>query len=270
MNSKTNQYLSIAEEAARAAGTYIRAHLGNLSATDIATKQASDYVTIVDKASERLIIGILQRTFPDHRFLAEESQQDESMEGYRWIIDPLDGTTNFIHTVPTFAVSIALQHEGQIIAGVIFDPMQGELFTAAHREGALLNGRNISVSSRSSLADSLIATGFPFKQRDLIDPYLAAFRRVFMRVSDLRRPGAAALDLAGVACGRYDGFFEIGLKPWDAAAGGLLIREAGGVITDFGGGDTWLETGNIIAGSPAAHAALITEVQAVFRNILPV
>lgn len=269
MNANNNQYLAIAEEAARKAGIYIREHLGNLSSADIAAKQPSDYVTVIDKASERLIIEMLQRAFPDHRFLAEESRQDETMEGYRWIIDPLDGTTNFIHTVPTFAVSLALQHEGTIIAGVIFDPMREELFAAAYRQGAFLNGRSISVSNRTSLADSLIATGFPFKRRDLIDPYLAAFRRVFMRVSDLRRPGAAALDLAGVACGRFDGFFEIGLKPWDAAAGGLLIREAGGVITDFGGGDAWLESGNIVAGSPAVHAALISEVQAVFRDILP-
>lgn len=269
MDLSSQSYLNVAEEAARRAGAYIREHLGSLTAADINEKQASDYVTVVDKASERLIIETIQHAFPGHRFLAEESQRDEGADGYRWIIDPLDGTTNFIHAFPTFAVSIALQHAGDILAGVVFDPMRDELFSASLGQGAWLNGRSIAVSAGVTLADALIATGFPFKRRDLIDHYLAAFRRVFMRVSDLRRPGAAALDLAGVACGRFDGFFEIGLNPWDCAAGGLLIREAGGVMSDFGGGGAWLESGNIIAGNATVHAALLAEVQTVFRDVLP-
>jgi myo-inositol-1(or 4)-monophosphatase len=261
--------LGIAEDAARRAGAYIREHLGSLTAEDIDAKQAADYVTVVDRESESLIIRMIQNTFPDHWFLAEESQRDAATDGYRWIIDPLDGTTNFIHGIPVFAVSISLQHAGKIIVGVVFDPMRDELFAATRGGGAFLNGRKISVSTVGPLADTLIATGFPFKRRDLVDHYLAAFRRILMRVSDLRRPGAASLDLAGVACGRFDGFFEIGLSPWDCAAGGLLIREAGGIITDFGGGNSWLESGNIIAGSASVHALLLEEVKAVFRDVLP-
>lgn len=269
MNQSLQSYLNVAEDAARRAGAYIREHLGSLTAADIDAKQAADYVTVVDKESERLIIQTIRQVFPDHRFLAEESQKDEAADGYRWIIDPLDGTTNFIHGFPVFAVSIALQHAGEIMTGVVFDPMRNELFTAVNGRGAFLNGRKISVSSGGPVADALVATGFPFKRRDLIDHYLTAFRRILMKVSDLRRPGAAALDLAGVACGRFDGFFEIGLSPWDCAAGGLLIREAGGVITDFDGGGSWLESGNIIAGSPSLHAILLPEIQAVFQNVLP-
>lgn len=269
MDLSLQSYLSVAEESARRAGAYIREHLGSLKAADIDAKQTADYVTVVDKASERIIIETIHGVFPEHRIFAEESQRDEATEGFRWIIDPLDGTTNFIHAFPVFAVSIALQHGERIIAGVVYDPMRDELFAATRRGGAFLNGRKISVSRGEPLADALIATGFPFKRRDLLDPYLAAFRGVLLRVSDLRRPGAAALDLAGVACGRFDGFFEIGLSPWDCAAGGLLIREAGGVITDFGGGEAWLQSGNIIAGSAGVHAALCVEIQAVFRDILP-
>jgi myo-inositol-1(or 4)-monophosphatase len=216
-----------------------------------------------------MIIETIRKFFPQHNFLAEESMREEGSSGYLWIIDPLDGTTNFIHRLPTFAVSIGVQYGGDMIAGVIYDPIHNELFSATKNGGAFLNGNQISVNHPVCIADALIATGFPFKRRELIDYYLKAFRLVFMQVSDLRRAGAAALDLAAVACGRLDGFFETGLKPWDCAAGGLLIQEAGGIITDFSAMQTWLRNGNIVAGGAMVHAALLAAVQESFQHIIP-
>ncbi|HSW64647.1 MAG TPA: inositol monophosphatase family protein [Dissulfurispiraceae bacterium] len=269
INDEKKDFLAVAVSAAERAGELILRHLGTLKRSEIDNKEAADYVTAVDRASEQLIIDTIRSRFPDHRILAEESLHEEDDDGYRWIIDPLDGTTNYIHSIPVFGVSIALQHRGRIIAGVVYDPRKQECFTALRGGGAYLNGSRIAVPENVLLADALIATGFPFKQRELIDPYLQAFRRIFLQVSDLRRAGAAALDLAYVACGRCEGFFEIGLKTWDAAAGSILIREAGGVITDFGGGTDYLYTGNIVAGAPPVHAALLEEVRAVFAEIVP-
>ncbi|KAF0182363.1 MAG: myo-inositol-1(or 4)-monophosphatase [Nitrospirae bacterium] len=264
----TKTFLDVAVTAAERAGELILRHLGTLKRSEIDNKEAADYVTAVDRASEQLIIDTIRSRFPDHRILAEESLHEEEDDGYRWIIDPLDGTTNYIHAIPVFGVSIALQYRGRIIAGVVYDPRKQECFTALRGGGSYLNGSRIEVPNNALLADALIATGFPFKQRELIDPYLQAFRRIFLRVSDLRRAGAASLDLAYVGCGRCDGFFEIGLKPWDVAAGSLIIRESGGVITDFGGGADYLHTGNIVAGSPTIYAALLEEIRAVFGKIL--
>jgi myo-inositol-1(or 4)-monophosphatase len=265
---ETGRLLETAVVAAQQAGKFICANRGTLSAGDISLKQAFDFVTRVDNESEQIIISIIRKRFPGHHFLAEESLHEIETGDYRWIIDPLDGTTNYIHGFPLSAISIGLQYKKEIIIGVILDPFREELFTAIKGEGSLLNGKRIEVSAVTSMSNSLIATGFPFKRKDLIDKYLALFKSIFLEVSDIRRAGSAALDLAYLACGRFDGFFEIGLAPWDCAAGGLLIREAGGVITNFSGEDDFLSTGNIIAGNPFVHPVVLAKVREVFAGII--
>ncbi len=263
MNTK---YLEKAEEAARLAGAHIIANLGRLKADEIDSKQAADFVTRVDRESENMIVGLIKKSFPDHSFLAEESHHEKYVGGYRWIIDPLDGTTNFIHQYPVFAVSVALEHEGDIVIGTVYDPLRNEMFSAIQNEGAFLNGKPISVSGRSDRESSLVATGFPFRRKELIDDYLRLFRAVLLKVSDVRRAGSAALDLVHVASGRCDAFFELALSPWDIAAGSLIIKEAGGRITDFKGGEDYLDSGNVVAGTPVIHGVLIEEVKRVFRD----
>lgn len=265
---KIKGFLKSAVSAAESAGEVIMKNLGTLSRDDIHTKQATDFVTRVDRESEQRIIDIIHRRYPDHRFLGEESLKDSDTGGHRWIIDPLDGTTNFIHGYPVFSVSIALEYEREIILGVILDPSRNELFTAEKGHGAFLNGRQIRICSTTEMKTALITTGFPFRRRDLTDDYLKLFRTIFSRVSDIRRAGSAALDLAYLAAGRCEGFFEIGLGPWDIAAGSILVHEAGGIITDFSGGTDYLLTGNIVAGNPAIHSELLKETQNVFRNII--
>ena len=261
-------YLTTAVDAARLAGEFILANRGSLSPDDISRKQAFDFVTRVDRESERMILENIRKNHPDHDILAEESRKDVETDGFRWIIDPLDGTTNFIHGFPVTAVSIALQHRKEIVVGVVLDPFRGELFTAIRGEGAFLNGKRINVSATDQMGSALIGTGFPFKKKDLIDRYLQLFKKVLTQVSDLRRPGAASIDLSYIACGRFDGFFEIGLEPWDAAAGALMIKEAGGIITNFGGGEDFLVPGNIVAGNPVMHALLLGMVKEVFAGVL--
>jgi myo-inositol-1(or 4)-monophosphatase len=222
----------------------------------------------VDTESEKVIIDTIRTACPDHQFLAEESLREEGAGGHRWIIDPLDGTTNFIHGYPVFSVSIALELEGEVVLGVVLDPLRKELFTAEDGRGAFLNGTPLRVSGTQALEGALVATGFPFRQKTLLDPYLDAFKQILLLVSDLRRAGSAALDLAHLAAGRCDGFFELGLSPWDMAAGCLMIREAGGVVSDFGGGGEYLKTGNIVAGTPVTHPELLKEVRAAFAGII--
>lgn len=266
--TETEMFLSVAVAAARKAGTLILRQRGGLTQDDIGRKQASDFVTRVDRESERVIIETIRRRFPDHVFFAEESVKQTGGDGYRWIIDPLDGTTNFIHQYPVFSISIALEYRGETIVGVIYDPLRKELFCAQRGSGAFLNSMPIGVSGIAEVRDALIATGFPFRRKDLTERYLHLFQSIFLRVSDLRRAGSAALDLAYLACGRCDGFFEIGLSPWDIAAGALIAREAGAVVTDFGGGPDYLATGNIVAGSPVIHRALLEDVRAVFGGLI--
>lgn len=263
-----NEFLSTAVRAAKHAGQFILENLGKISKKDIALKQASDFVTFVDKESEQIIIHTIKEDFPNHYFLAEESIKEVEVGEYRWIIDPLDGTTNYIHQYPVFSVSLALEYKKEIILGVTLDIGRDELFTAEKGRGAFLNGNPIKVSKATTLKDSLITTGFPFRRKELIDVYLKLFKNVFNKVSDLRRAGSAALDLAYLACGRCEGFFEIGLSPWDIAAGAILIKEAGGVITDFGGGPDYLLTGNIVAGTPAVHKEILAEVKSVFKGVI--
>jgi myo-inositol-1(or 4)-monophosphatase len=266
--NKKNEFYDTAVKAAKRAGQYILKNLGKISKEDINLKQKADFVTRVDKESESIIINTIKECFPHHSFLTEESIKDEDTENYRWIVDPLDGTTNYIHQYPVFSVSIALEYKKEIILGVIFNPLRDELFTAEKGKGAFLNKNPINVSKVISLKDSLITTGFPFRRKKFIDIYLKLFKNVFHKVSDLRRAGSAALDLAYLACGRCEGFFEIGLSPWDIAAGDIIIKEAGGVVTDFGGGLDYLSTGNIIAGNPAVHEKLLIEVRSIFAGII--
>ncbi len=263
-----NGFLDIAVKAAKLAGKVILGNLGKISKKDIDLKQTSDFVTHVDKESEEVIIRTIKEHFPDHHIFAEESIKDTETEGYRWIIDPLDGTTNFIHSYPVFCVSIALQYKRAVITGVVYDPLRDELYTAERGKGAFLNGTPIRVSAVSDTKDSLITTGFPFKRKDIVDQYLKLFKNILFRVSDLRRAGSAALDLASVACGRCEAFFEVGLSPWDVAAGSLLIQEAGGVITDFSGGNDFLSTGNIVAGNPGIQKEILKEAQEVFKGLI--
>ncbi len=262
-------FTEVAVRAAREAGSFLLENLGKMKAGDIEEKRASDYVTRIDRESETIIMEIIKETFENHLFLTEESVRDESTDEYRWIIDPLDGTTNYIHGYPVFSVSIALQYRGEIITGVVFDPVRDELFAAGKGAGAYLNGGRLDISKGDvDVRNSLIATGFPFREKEIIVRYLELFRSIFLGVSDIRRAGSAAIDLAYVASGRCDGFFEIGLSPWDVAAGSLLILEAGGVVTDFKGGNRYVETGNIVAGSRAVHEFLLKEIDRVGMSSL--
>lgn len=253
--------LNIAIKAARRAGQVINRASNDLDLLKVATKQPNDFVTEVDKAAEAAIIETLQYAYPDYGILAEESGQTDGKGGadadYQWIIDPLDGTTNFIHGLPQYAVSIALAKAGQVEQAVVFDPNRNELFTASKGAGAFLNERRIRVSRRTKLQDALIGTGFPYRMFDQIDTYLAIFKELAQKTAGQRRPGAAALDLCYVACGRYDGFWELGLSPWDMAAGSLLISEAGGLVSDLRGDANYLDTGNIVAGTPKVFAPLL-------------
>jgi len=221
--------LTIATRAARAAGDIILRNIDKLDRLTIEVKADNDFVTKVDRKAEEVILNTLQQAYPTHGIIAEESGTHNEDSEYQWIIDPLDGTTNFLHGFPQYAVSIGLQHKGRMEIGVVFDPIKNELFTAARGDGAQLNGRRIRVTPRKGLANSLIGTGFPFKQPQYLDTYLESFKAVHPKVAGIRRAGSAALDLAYVAAGRLDGFWEIGLNSWDMAAGVLLVREAGGI-----------------------------------------
>ncbi|MEL6771212.1 MAG: inositol monophosphatase family protein [Bacteroidota bacterium] len=249
----------VAVAAALRAGAFIRQHAGSITADQIRAKGTHDFVTVVDEGAERRILDTLRRAFPDDAFLAEESTSLEhaaAFDGRRWIIDPLDGTTNFTHGVPPYAVSIALQEGDRVTVAVIYEVTTGDLFTAVRGGGAELNGAPIRVSEAATLDDSLIGTGFPFRDFRYVDGYLATMRQFMQATRGLRRPGAAAIDLAWVACGRYDGFFESGLKPWDVAAGLLLVEEAGGQISALPGLDAPLVSGSVIASNGAIHDAM--------------
>jgi myo-inositol-1(or 4)-monophosphatase len=255
--------LSIAIKAARRAGQIINRASLDIGQLRITTKQQNDFVTEVDKAAEAAIIETLLETYPKHSILAEEtgrSGQEDSE--YQWIIDPLDGTTNFIHGFPQYAVSIALAHKGILTQAVVYDPTSNELFTATKGAGAYLNDKRIRVSKRNRLDEALIGTGFPYRMFEHIDAYLEIFKEMTRRAAGVRRPGAASLDLAYVACGRLDGFWEFGLSPWDMAAGALLITEAGGLVGDLAGEPNYLVTGNIVGGTPKVFSQILQVVAA--------
>lgn len=253
--------LNIAVRAARRAGDLIVRHLDRRDTLKVSRKQHNDFVSEVDRLAEADIIETVRRNYPDHAFLAEESGESGSSE-VRWIIDPLDGTTNFLHGFPVFAVSIAVEVRGRLEHGVVYDPLRQELFTASRGAGAQLDGRRVRVSTCRELAPALLGTGFPFRNHSRLDAYLAMFKTLVEKTAGLRRPGAASLDLAYVAAGRLDGFFELGLKPWDIAAGALLIQEAGGLVGDLNGGVDYLTSGDVLAANPKLFQVLAKELAA--------
>ena len=251
--------LNIAVKAARRAGQIINRASLDIDSLNISVKQQSDYVTEVDRAAEAAIITVLREAYPTYGILAEESglAGTDTTAEFQWIIDPLDGTTNFIHGVPQYAISIGLAKQGVIQQAVVYDSNRNELFTASKGGGAFLNGKRIRVAKRTRLDEALIGTGFPYRMFDHIDAYLAIFRELAQKTAGMRRPGAASLDLAWVACGRMDGFWELGLSPWDMAAGSLLITEAGGLVSDLSGESNYMHTGNIIGGNPKIFSQLL-------------
>jgi myo-inositol-1(or 4)-monophosphatase len=238
--------LNIAIAAAEKAGEIMRRQLEQVSSVPVTRKARHDYVSDVDRACEAEIVREISRYYPDHAFLAEEGGASGESE-HVWIIDPLDGTSNYLHGIPHFAVSIALQFKGRTELAVVYDPMRDEMFSASRGGGAFLNRQRIRVSHRNSLEGAILATAFPFRRREHMKVYMNIFNRLWDQVEDFRRAGTASLDLAYTACGRVDGFYEIGLKPWDVAAGALLVREAGGVVTDFTGSDNVEESGTVLA-----------------------
>ncbi len=247
--------LNTAIKAARRAGSIILRYSDQLDRLTVESKGRNDFVTQVDRTAESEIIDIIRHAYPGHSILAEESGE-QSGDDYQWVIDPLDGTTNFLHGYPQYAVSIALLDKGKLAQAVIFDPLRDELFTASRGAGAQLNDRRIRVSSVKKMPDALLGTGFPFKEFDNLDTWINCFRELLPMSSGVRRAGSAALDLAHVACGRLDGFWEIGLKRWDIAAGCLLIEEAGGLVSDFNNGQNFLGSGNVIAGNTKVHGQM--------------
>jgi len=248
--------LNTAVKAARRAGSIINRAAQNLDILTVTQKAANDYVSEVDREAERIIIRAIHEAYPDHSILAEESGASGASE-YVWIIDPLDGTTNFLHGFPHYAVSIALSHKGVMSQAVIYDPVRNELFTASRGRGAYMNDHRMRVGKRIKLQGCLLGTGFPFKEFSLIDNYLAMFRDITQATSGVRRAGAATLDLAYVAAGRLDGFWEFGLAPWDMAAGSLLITEAGGLVGNFLGDSGYMESGNVVAANPKLFSQII-------------
>lgn len=251
----THPLINIATEAVRSASKIILRFMDRMDTIEINKKNINDVVTEVDRLSEQEIIDHIQKAYPDHSILAEESGMIEGNE-YCWIIDPLDGTTNYVHSFPHFAISIAVKQKDQLTIGVVYDPIRNELFTAVRGEGAHLNNRRIRVSECKQAENSLIGTGFPFRKKQQTKHYLNTFESVFLNTSGIRRAGAASLDLAYVAAGRLDGYWEASLKEWDIAAGALLVQEAGGLLSDFQGENNYLFTGNIIAGNPKIHKSL--------------
>jgi myo-inositol-1(or 4)-monophosphatase len=244
--------LNTAIKAARRAGSVIHRGARDLDRLTVMSKGPKDFVSEVDKAAEAAIVETLLEAYPDHGILAEEGTVNAKVKSPDnvWIIDPLDGTTNFLHGFPQYCVSIALQHKGIITQGVVYDPNRNDLFTTTRGAGAYLNDRRLRVSRRTKLDDALVATGFPFRDGSMVDAYLGMMRDMIHKTAGIRRAGAAALDLAHVAAGWYDGFWEVGLNPWDMAAGTLLVTEAGGIVTDVYGDDQFMQTGTIIAAAP--------------------
>lgn len=251
-------FIATAVKAARRAASEINAAAQQLDRLTVENKAENDFVTAADRAAEDAIVHVLQSAYPRHAILTEERGLiGNAKSEWMWIVDPIDGTTNFMHGVPQYAVSIALCHRGEPVVAVVYDVAKNELFTAVKGEGAFLDNRRIRVSENADMRRALIGTGFPFRKGDNFKNYMQSFMRVTQAAAGVRRPGAASLDLAWVAAGRYDGFWESGLSKWDIAAGALLVFEAGGLLTDLEGGEAWLEKGSICAGSPKIFAQLL-------------
>ncbi len=252
--------LNIAIKAARQGGSVIIRYLNRVDTLTVVTKDRYDFASEVDRAAEAEITREIKRAFPDHAILAEEGGASGGKSKFTWVIDPLDGTHNYLRGFPHFAVSIALLENGEPIHGVVYDPVRDELFAASRGSGATLNDRKIRVAQRLSLEGALICTGFPFRQREHMPAHLDMVRRLLIDAEDLRRTGSAALDLSYVAAGRIDAFWEIGLKPWDIAAGCLMVREAGGRCTDFLGGNRFMESGSIVAANLKVSEDLLAKI----------
>ncbi len=260
----------MALRAARKAGDIIVRATDDLDRIEVETKSANDFVSEVDRAAEKEIIYTLSKAYPDHAFLAEEGGLTGNEESeYRWIIDPLDGTTNFLRGIPHFAVSIACEIKGKIEHAVVLDPVRREEFVASRGRGAQLNGRRIRVSKLAGLDNAVLGTGIPFRARqtDHLPAYTKSLESLAAASAGIRRAGAAALDLAYVAAGRYDAFWEIGLAPWDIAAGSLLVREAGGLVGDLSGGESYMESGNIVCGNPKCFKAVVQVTKPILGHI---
>jgi myo-inositol-1(or 4)-monophosphatase len=253
-------------ETAKNAGAMIRAEKSSFSKKNVIAKGLHDFVSYVDKQSEKYIVGALSQILPEAGFIAEEGTGLENSDGLNWIIDPLDGTTNFIHGVPVFSVSIALIQNGEIVIGVVYEINLDECFYAWKGSKAFLNGKPISVSNNPALKDSLLATGFPYYDYSRLEPYLGFFRHVIKNTLGVRRLGSAAVDLAYTACGRFEGFYEYGLNSWDVAAGAFIVKQAGGRITDFSGGKNYIFGRELIASNTLIHLEMLTTIQQFFKQ----
>ena len=251
--------VNVAVRAARAAGAVILRYLSRVEGLAVEEKARHDYVSEVDRLAEAEIVKELRKAYPDHAILGEETGQTGKSDKV-WVVDPLDGTHNYLRGFPHFAVSIGFRDHGDLLHGVIYDPLRDELFTASKGDGAFVNDRRMRVTKREGLSGAMLATGFPYRQREHIEPQLAMTRALLREAEDIRRTGSAALDLAYVAAGRLDGYFEIGLKPWDMAAGCLLVREAGGTFCDFAGREGIPASGNLVAGNLHVTAALVKAI----------
>jgi len=261
----TGPYLEVALQAAQKAGSLIRRNFQNIAGSDIQAKGRNDFVTRVDREAEEAIKAAILKEFPRHRILAEESGDSAAASDFLWVVDPLDGTTNFIHGIPHFAVSLALLEKGRVIFGLIYDPLSQDRFHAGLGQGAFLNDRPVAVSQRAKLAEALGATGFPFKAPGQAPAYARAFKSLLSKCKDMRRCGSAALDLAYTACGRYDFFWEAHLLPWDFMAGKLLIAEAGGLSSDFAGMELAVRASPVLAANPALYPLLLREIGRFFK-----
>jgi len=253
--------VNIAVRAARAAGDIIVRNMDRLDRIKVVTKQNNDFVSDVDHLAEQTIIATIHEAYPEHGILAEESGTQAEDSEFQWIIDPLDGTTNFLHGFPQFSVSIALKYKNRLEVGVIYDPLAQELFVASRGNGATLNEKKIRVTGHKGLTNALLGTGFPYYDQSYLDTYLETMKALMQKTAGLRRPGSAALDLAWLAAGRIDGFWEFNLKAWDIAAGALIVREAGGIVSDFENRDGYLESGDIIAAAPKVFPDMIRIIQ---------
>ncbi len=265
-NQKMNTFLNAAIEAARRGGSVLKTFWERNERLAVDEKGRNDYVTQVDREGEKEIVSYLNAKFPDHDVMAEEFSRKKSGSRFVWQVDPLDGTTNFIHRWPVFCVSIALLIDDEISVAAVYDPIKDDLFHAVKGQGAYVNDTKISVSQPGSLGRCLLATGFPFKEQKQLGTYLIMFDGFCRDTSGIRRAGSAAIDLAYTAAGIFDGFWEMGLSSWDIAAGALLVREAGGIVTDLHGGDGFLESGDIAAASPLIHSEMMKIIQKAYQR----
>jgi myo-inositol-1(or 4)-monophosphatase len=256
--------IEIARDAAVAAAKILKENFGKITSKDIRVKSKNDFITYVDETSEKKIIEIIHNRYPDHEIFAEETGRRKKGGDYQWIVDPLDGTKNYINGIPVFSISIALLHKNKIILGLVYDPMHNEMFHAERNKGAYLNNRPIKVNNVSTLDNSLLGTGFPFKYKKYLSPYMRCFEELFLNCSGTRRMGSAAIDLSYVAMGRFEGFWELGLSPWDIAAGAIIIKEAGGCITDFWKSNHYLENSFVVASNGLIHDQFISIIQKFF------